>query len=233
MRLSMWILYDWLKKYRPEPRILQGEQVLRSARILSNEADIERQNVYLARASEFISGEEDKVICVQGKDMILLNTKDMDEVLNAIFDAFDFYNSWADGLAEETAAGCSVQDIVDRSDPVFRQPLLVYNSGNEVVGISSGYPKGSLDEEWDVLLQTRTNSMDFLMKLRKELKLQRNRREPCGILWKDPGTAPFIKAFFQEESGSGGSFFWKQTMSCPGGKCSCSTPLLPWWNTGR
>ena len=177
MRLSMWILYDWLKKYRPEPRILQGEQVLRSARILSNEADIERQNVYLARASEFISGEEDKVICVQGKDMILLNTKDMDEVLNAIFDAFDFYNSWADGLAEETAAGCSVQDIVDRSDPVFRQPLLVYNSGNEVVGISSGYPKGSLDEEWDVLLQTRTNSMDFLMKLRKELKLQRNRRD--------------------------------------------------------
>jgi len=177
MRLSMWILYDWLKKYRPEPRILQGEQVLRSARILSNEADIERQNVYLARASEFISGEEDKVICVQGKDMILLNTKDMDEVLNAIFDAFDFYNSWADGLAEEIAAGCSVQDIVDCSDPVFRQPLLVYNSGNEVVGISSGYPKGSLDEEWDVLLQTRTNSMDFLMKLRKELKLQRNRRD--------------------------------------------------------
>ena len=45
MRLSMWILYDWLKKYRPEPRILQGEQVLRSARILSSETDIERQNV--------------------------------------------------------------------------------------------------------------------------------------------------------------------------------------------
>lgn len=177
MKLSMWILNDWLQKYRPQPRILQGEQVLRSARILSNETDIERQNVYLAKASEFISGEEDKVICVQGQDMILLNTQDMDEVLNTIFDAFDFYNSWADGIAEDIAAGCSVQDIVDRSDAVFKQPLLVYNSGNEIIGISSGYPEGSLDEEWDTLLQTGTNSMDFLMKLRKELKLQRSRRD--------------------------------------------------------
>ena len=94
MRLSMWILNDWLKKYHPEPRILQGGQVLRSARILSNNTDIERQNVYLAAASEFISGEEDRVICVQGQDMILLNTDDVYEVFNAIQQMLEFYNEW-------------------------------------------------------------------------------------------------------------------------------------------
>ena len=177
MRLSMWILNDWLRKYHPEPKIIFGDQVLRSARILSAETNIERQNVYLARASEFINGEEDRVICVQGQDMILLNADDMNEVLNDIFDAFDFYNGWADGISMDIQNGCSLQDIVDQSQAVFRQPLLIYDSGNEIVGLSSGYPKGSLDREWDTILETRTNSMDFLLKLREELILQKTRHD--------------------------------------------------------
>lgn len=177
MRLSMWILNDWLKKYRPEPRIVTGDQVLRSARILSSDIEIERQNVYLARASEFISGEEDRIICVQGQDMILLSADDMNEVLNDIFDAFDFYNSWADGISADILNGCTLQDLVDKSGPVFKQPLLIYNSGNEIVGLSSGYPKGSLDSEWDTILETRTNSMEFLLKLREELVLQKTRHD--------------------------------------------------------
>ena len=174
MRLSMWMLRDWLAKYHPEPKIFHGDRVLRSARILSNNTEIESQNVYLADASEFINGETGRVICVQGEDMILLNTDDKDEVLNEIFEAFDYYNGWADGVMAQIRRGCTVQEIVDLSDRIFGQPLLVYNSGNEIIGISSGYSKGSLDAEWDVLLETGTNSMDFLLKLRDVLKTQRS-----------------------------------------------------------
>ena len=200
MRLSMWILNDWLKKYHPEPRILQGGQVLRSARILSNNTDIERQNVYLAAASEFISGEEDRVICVQGQDMILLNTADINEVLNDIFDAFDYYNAWADGVSGDIQNGCGVQEIIDRSDRVFRQPLLVYNSGNEIIGISSGYPKGSLDKEWDTILETRTNSMDFLLKLRDVLTFQKSNHEVQRYFVEGSGYSSVYKSLFSERS---------------------------------
>lgn len=174
MRLSMWMLNDWLHKYHPEPKITGGEQVLRSARVLSNDTVIEKQNVYLARASEFISGEEYRTICVHGKDMILLNTNDLNAVLNDIFDAFDFYNSWADEMSEDIQSGCSIQEMLDQSHPIFQQPIVIYDSGNELIGISSEYPKGSLDEEWDSLLENGTNTLGFLMNIQPILKEQRN-----------------------------------------------------------
>lgn len=186
MKLSMWILNDWLKPYHPEPRIVHGEQTLRSARILSSDTVIERQNVYLASASEFISGEEDRIICVHGQDLILLNTSDMNAVLNSIFDAFDYYNSWADGISEEITSGCDMQRIIDLSHDVFKQPLLVYNTGNEIIGMSSAFPKGSLDPEWDSALETRSNSLDFLVHNQEILKMQRVHH---GILrFQAPGT---------------------------------------------
>ena len=173
MRLSMWILYDWLRKYHPESRITKGEQTLRSARILSADTRIERQNVYLARASEFISGEDNKVICVHEQDLLLLNTDDLDAVLNDIFDAFDFYNSWADGITGEIQSGCSVQKIIDLSHPVFGQPILVYNTSNEIIGLSSAFPKGSLDDEWDAVLEDHANSLGFLVGIQELLLKQR------------------------------------------------------------
>ena len=124
MRLSMWILADWLAKYNPAIKIENGEQVLRSARILSAETRMEAQNVYLARADQFAAGSGNRVICVHEGDSLLLDTEDMGAVFNEVLDAFDFYNAWADGLERDILDGCELQHLLDQSDPVFReQPL--------------------------------------------------------------------------------------------------------------
>ena len=194
----MWILHDWLRKYHPQPRIIHGDQTLRSARILSGDAGIERQNVYLARAAEYISGEDQRTICVHGQDMMLLNTSEMETVLNDIFDAFDFYNSWSDGIAEEIRSGCDIQKIVDMSQDILHRPVVVYNSMNEVIGISSNYPKGSLDREWDYLLENRANSLGFLINIQDILKQQRSLYDLLRI--QVPGTpyASVYKGLFHD-----------------------------------
>ena len=174
MKLSMWMLADWLKKYEPVVKIEGGEQVLRSARILSSDTRIEPQNVYLAPAGDFISGERDRVICVQGHDMLLLNTTDMDSALNDIFDAFDFYNSWADGLLRDIEDGCSLQHLLDASHAVFGEPLAVFDAGNLLIAHSSRYGPGSVDAEWDVMLRSGNNSLDILEKMREYLHRSRS-----------------------------------------------------------
>lgn len=174
MKLSMWMLADWLKKYEPVVKIENGAQVLRSARILSSDTRIEPQNVYLAPAEEFISGERDRVICVQGHDMLLLDTTDMDSVLNDIFDAFDHYNSWADGLLQDIEDGCDPQHLLDASHEVFREPLAVFDAGNLLIAHSGQYGPGSVDAEWDVMLQTGNNSLDILEKMREYLHRSRS-----------------------------------------------------------
>lgn len=170
MKLSMWILADWLKKYQPLIKIEKGEPLLRSARILSDDIRIEKQNVYLARAKEFITNEDNKVICVNGHDILLLNTTDMDLVLNDIFDAFDFYNSWSDGLYESILDGCALQYLVDASESVFREPLLIYDSSHMVKAQSSKYGLGSLDDEWDIILKTGSSSIKKLQEMKEHLR---------------------------------------------------------------
>ncbi len=169
MRLSMWILADWLKKYQPVVKIEDGSQVLRGARVLSPDTRIEPQNVYLAPAGEYICGKRGKVLCVQGHDMMLLESSDMDSVLNDIFDAFDFYNSWADGLSRSIAEGCDLQYLVDESDRVFGEPLAVFDAGHLLIAHSSRYGLGDVDEEWDVMLNTGNNSLEILEKMRQYL----------------------------------------------------------------
>lgn len=174
MRLSMWMLAEWLEKYRPVVKIESGAQILRSARILSSDMRIEPQNVYLAPAGEFISGERDRVLCVQGHDILLLDTTDMDSVLNDIFDAFDFYNGWADGLARDIEEGCELQHLVDASYEVFHEPLAVFDAGHMLIAHSSQYGPGDVDDEWDVMLNTGNNSLSILEQMREHLHRSRS-----------------------------------------------------------
>lgn len=172
----MWILKDWLKKYEPEAKIVSGEPILRGARILSNNADTTKENLYIARAQEFISGESNKVICVQGQDMLLLNTDNIDDVLNDVFNAFDFYSDWEDKNHSLIAAKAPLCELIKISADFFRQPLVVYDSGNQVAAYDDA-DLTYIDEEWDAMLSGGANSFKFLENMRSELRAQRNIKE--------------------------------------------------------
>lgn len=148
MKLSMWILADALWKYSPIIYIKDGSHTLRGVRYFSREHPMERQNVYLGKAQDFIGTGGDGVICVNGHDMILLDTNDTEQILNEIFEAFDFYNNWSDSLMEMIHQGCSIQKIVLASSQVFDQPIIVYDSNHRVIAQSPEFTNGELDPEW-------------------------------------------------------------------------------------
>lgn len=173
MKLSMWILKDWLSKYSPEAKIFSGEPILRGARILSNNTDINKENVYIARADEFISGEENRVICVQGRDMLLLNSGNIDEVLNDVFNAFDFYNDWEDELSALIESGCALFALIEKSKDLFQEPMVIYDPGNDVIAYTD-YGLGSIDEEWENMLLNGSNTFTFFENMRSQLKILRN-----------------------------------------------------------
>ena len=151
MRLSMWILADWLWKYNPIIYIKDGVQTLRGVRLYSTDMVMERQNVYLGRAQEFIGSGGDGVICVHEHDMMLLDTNDIDHVLNEILSAFDFYNKWSDDMVESINNGCSLQKLIDDSHAIIDEPILVYDSSYKVLSYSGAY-KRELETNWRTLM---------------------------------------------------------------------------------
>lgn len=169
MKLSMWILADWLKKYHPIAKIESGEAVLRSVRILTAEKKPESHIVYLAPAKEYIPSESKKIICVHERDMILLDAEDLDLVLNDIFDAFDYYNGWSDGMIRDIQNGCDLQHLVDAGHQAIGQPMMIFDANHMVTAYTKQYLRGTLDPEWDVMLETKSVSLEALKRMKEHL----------------------------------------------------------------
>ena len=93
MRISMWMLADWLKSYAPVARIEQGSRVLRNARLYSEELKISRSSVYLHQV------EDSRVLCTNGHDVLELRSQDVNAVLGDTMDAFEYYNENIDELS--------------------------------------------------------------------------------------------------------------------------------------
>ena len=61
MRLSMWVLADWLKCYNPQIKIQDGRRTLRNVRLYSENQRMDASTVYLGAASDFIDGMPDQI----------------------------------------------------------------------------------------------------------------------------------------------------------------------------
>lgn len=203
MKLSMWILADWLEKYSPVVMIQEGEPVLRGVRLFSTELIFEKQNVYLGLAREFVTGYRDEIICVNGKDMIVLRTNDVDIILNEVFSAFDYYNKWTDGLMEDVYSGCLLQHIVDVSTEILDDPVIVFDYSYIVKAISSRYEEGSLGEEWDHLLKHKSNRIKTLTILNSFLHKSRKIRTVQHVFFEEIGIPCMNRNLFEENANKG------------------------------
>lgn len=183
MKLSMWILKDYLKEFHPVAHIQSGARVLRNVRLFSDAELTVNTNVYLGRADEFIDGEEKKVICVHGQDMLLLATEDINEVFNRILDCFDFYNLWYDECMNLIQRECSIQDILEISRPLFHERVFVADRSYVVLNaIETALPENmELTEQQKRQIEfsemTRKNStmpISYILQTRRDKRIYKN-----------------------------------------------------------
>lgn len=183
MKLSMWILFDWLKDYNPEIKIIDGERILKNVRLFFNDRPMEKSNVYVGSTKDILGSEENKVVCINGQDMIFLETEDIDQVLNDILNAFDFYNDWFENLRERIACGCSLQylidsaknlfdDIISMADPAYANTTL---SVPENMDMSDDYYQGMINS-------TTFQRLDIIMDVNRDSRIREVYRKNAYIL---------------------------------------------------
>lgn len=111
MRISMWMLAEWLKDYQPVVKIQEGERILRNVRLFSDGLKFSRSTVYLSTT------DNGDIMCINGYDMLILPCDDINEVFNRILDAFEHYNEWYEKLYEMVQQGCSTQQLLQQAHP--------------------------------------------------------------------------------------------------------------------
>ena len=119
MRLSMWILADWLKKYEPEIKIEDGRCTLRNVRLLTPDNRTSRTAVYLEKINS------QKIMCFNGHDILILHSDDIHEVFNQILDAFDYYNEWEADVCDLISSGGSIQALLQAGNRLLNGFLIL------------------------------------------------------------------------------------------------------------
>lgn len=151
MKISMWMIVEKMEKYQPEYSILDGRACITGVRFLSDLGDIffQPQYVYLSIGNHVpypYSATGSAVLC-NGRDRILLQGQDTNEILNDLLAVFDFYNSWETSLWEASARK-SFQQIIDLGDLVLNNPMMVSDMDGNVLAMSSKYVGEDINEYW-------------------------------------------------------------------------------------
>lgn len=178
MYLSMYLIADWLEAYRPYCQIKDGAMILQNARILSESGRFRPDSVYIGKAKEFIPTIKESVICVNGGDYLIIHNSDPDLIFNEVLDAFEFYNGWEHEIKQKIFSGCSIQDLIDCSEDVFKNPIAVVNSSHMVQGISSGKYAGHAMDNIQYLRENKFMPLDIIMEFNRLLKGTMESKEP-------------------------------------------------------
>lgn len=157
MKLSMWILADWLKKYHPRLEIQSGEATIRGVRFIANELkDYPSDHVYIGRTAEVFSdiSHRYKIMLIHRHDFIFVQESDMELIINEVLAALDFYNLWETQLWKASVQEDCFQKMIELSDDIFDNPNRIFDMTGKVWGISRKYGPDDYNQRWKTTYET-------------------------------------------------------------------------------
>lgn len=171
MRLSLYILADWLEKYHPVCSIVTGNRTIRNVRIFSDEHQFMPSNVYVSRTG----GSSGRVICIHGNDYLILNTEDENQVMNDIMDAFDFYNDWSDRL-NRNLTDLSLTQILESSNGILHSNLMLADASYYILAYAFPENSTAADPILQTITQRRIMEIDQIINVEKDPKIREYRK---------------------------------------------------------
>lgn len=150
MKLSMWMIEARLQKYSPKYDIMDGDARISGVRFYAGEdVEFEEQYVYLMlNTKDFPKSQApEEAVLVNGRDIIILQSTNVNNILNDLLAVFDYYNTWEAALWAESAHK-SFQRILDLGDPVLENPMMLSDVEGNVLAMSSAYRDEDINEYW-------------------------------------------------------------------------------------
>ena len=198
MKLSMWIINDWLKENQPESLIKNGAQVIKNVRYFSESADLDNDYVYIGYSKDYFKNDSHNVVCVNGSDLLILRTDDIFDVFNRILRIFEFYNSWELSMIELIDSGATLQELINASINVFQYPLVITDASHQPLAVY--FPDDYSDGEFDNYRSVQMNiPLELLIIMNKELIQNIQNRSSYLSLTKAFSRPAIIKNLYRKD----------------------------------
>ena len=171
MRLSMWVLADWLPFENMRVEIQEGPRELRNVRLLPSSGELSRSTVYLD------ADENGNVLCLCGYDLIVVPGADIDSVFNGILDCFEHFNELDVRLRDLVASGASVETVLDEAGSTLGRFFVVADTTYFIH--ASGGDRTALGDNETVYesLRNRTMPLSAIMHVNKQQGIRTRGRD--------------------------------------------------------
>ncbi len=136
MKISMWIVNDWLEKYNPKPNIFNGERSILGVRYLSDDVELSQDYIYIGDSRAFIPTSSDNIICVNSTDIILLTAPDMFTIFNELQQMLEYYNSCEMQLLKFINSDAPLADILPLGASLLKTGVAISDISHKVLGDS-------------------------------------------------------------------------------------------------
>lgn len=137
-------------QYHPNCDIKDDNAGIAGVRLFWEEdAQFDPEYIYVVPDSEIIADahERETTTLINGRDIIVLQDSNVNNILNNVLAAFDYYNSWEAALWEESAHK-SVERIIDLALPVLENPMMLSDFDGKVLAMSSAYKDDDINDFW-------------------------------------------------------------------------------------
>lgn len=143
MQFTMSMIVDALSDFRTESSFSQDAEELNGLRL--GPETINSGCVHLIQ-----NGPD--VLCINRGDRILVFETTIEKVFNVISNLTERLQFWEDSLNEILYSGGTLQELVNLGSRIVNNPVFVVDQ-REIVFAMSDHPAGSVDSEWDYMLE--------------------------------------------------------------------------------
>lgn len=149
----------------------------------------------------FESSQSEEVLLVHRKDVISLNTQELEDIFDILMDAFVFYQNWEQEMLSAFQKENPEQVIIDSCKDIFG-PIFFTNMSLQITAFSRQYPVGSINENWDDFWKLGTLSINSLARMQQGQYLEKmSGKWDCEIFREDfVESYPYSMMISQENS---------------------------------
>lgn len=163
MDLSLAMIANRLEKFEPEIFGNKHETTIKYVRIFSSGTKTAVQTMDIGTSHQFFNDGSQRIVCKYGRDYFILNTENKELIINEVLEVFKFYTCWSERLTQLIKGGCTLTELLDASFDAILNPLMILDSSDYMIAVSTCYLNVPVDDLWFELLERKASTPDKIL----------------------------------------------------------------------
>ena len=163
MDLSLAMIANRLEKFEPEIFGNKHETTIKYVRIFSSGTKTAVQTMDIGTSHQFFNDGSQRIVCKYGRDYFILNTENKELIINEVLEVFKFYTCWSERLTQLIKGGCTLTELLDASFDAILNPLMILDSSDYMIAVSTHYLNVPVDDLWFELLERKASTPDKIL----------------------------------------------------------------------